>query len=322
MKEYGGYLPLELSQSGELYQSSLRLNSGRNCLHLLLNTNDYKRIFLPHYICHSLVDTIKKTDVELVSYSINSSLEPIFDYEDLTDSDVFLFPNYFSLKSNFIVELAKIKANFIIDNAQSFFSKPQKGIDCFYSPRKFFGVSDGGYLVTKNKKSRVAYEVLSKDYSSKRYSHLLGRHDNSAKIFFKDYTVNETKIEVLPQAKMSELTRKILSSIDYESIKKKRFENFKFLHNHFLTENELSSIIDLRTLDGPMTYPLLIANKGLKEKLINKNIYIPTYWDYVDSSMDLSFESYLKSNLICLPVDQRYSVDDMNIIINTFEGLR
>ncbi len=58
----------------------------------------------------------------------------------------FLCTNYFGIKDEFITSLSKQVSNLIVDNAQSFFSNPIENIDTFYSPRKFFGVSDGAYL--------------------------------------------------------------------------------------------------------------------------------------------------------------------------------
>ena len=41
--------------------------------------------------------------------------------------------------------LNKKYPNLIVDNAQAFYM-PHLGLASFYSPRKFFGVADGGYL--------------------------------------------------------------------------------------------------------------------------------------------------------------------------------
>lgn len=64
-------------------------------------------------------------------------MEPVFDYENIQADQGFLYTNYFGLKDNFINILANKIQNLIIDNAQSFFSKPCKEIDTFYSVRKF-----------------------------------------------------------------------------------------------------------------------------------------------------------------------------------------
>ena len=54
-----------------------------------------------------------------------------------------------------------VEKNLIIDNAQAFFAKPLLGIDTFYSPRKFVGVSDGGILATK----KILEGVLKNEFT-------------------------------------------------------------------------------------------------------------------------------------------------------------
>ncbi len=67
-----------------------------------------------------------------------------------------------------------------------------------------------------------------------------------------------------------------------------------------------------------MVYPYLINNGNkLKEILIKHKIYIPTYWNNIlDYTKDSDWEYYLSNNLICLPIDQRYNVEDLKLIIN------
>ena len=67
---------------------------------------------------------------------------------------------------------------------------------------------------------------------------------------------------------------------------------------------------------SPMVYPLLLNKPKLREKLISEKIYIPQYWNNVliwTSKDDL--ENFLTKHLIALPIDQRYRIQDLNIII-------
>ena len=65
------------------------------------------------------------------------------------------------------------------------------GIASVYSPRKFFGVSDGG-IVYCNKKLDVDFE---RDYSWNRFSHLLKRADVNSNFGYSDFNKNEETLD-------------------------------------------------------------------------------------------------------------------------------
>ena len=67
-----------------------------------------------------------------------------------------------------------------------------------------------------------------------------------------------------------------------------------------------------------MVYPFLKkGNKKLKEYLLKDKIYFATYWENVDKWIKDKqiFEIHLYENLIPLPIDQRYNIDDMQFVI-------
>ncbi|EOU1949016.1 hypothetical protein DMN27_14670, partial [Clostridium perfringens] len=55
----------------------------------------------------------------------------------------------------------------------------------------------------------------------------------------------------------------------------------------------------------------------IKKYLIENNIYVATYWNEVLEKVEMnSTEEYLVKNLIALPIDQRYSDKEMNLILD------
>ncbi len=92
-------------------------------------------------------EAIKKTQIDYKYFSIDENLE-IINVDDLKEGDYILYINYFGIKNVYINSLInKYGEKLIIDNSQSFFSKFGNNVSSIYSPRKFFGVSDGAYLV-------------------------------------------------------------------------------------------------------------------------------------------------------------------------------
>lgn len=313
--EIGGYFELEFKMNSHYHYNSIKLNSARYCLQYILIKKEYKKIYIPFYTCDSVLQPAKLLDVEIEYYSIDKNFMPILD-KGIKDDEVVLFINYFGLNIDNILSIKNKYRNIIVDNTQAFYVKPHEGIDTLYSPRKFFGVSDGGYLYTDIKND---YK-LKKDVSYKRYNHLLKRIDLGAQFGYEDFLNNEIELNNQEVLEMSNLTATILSSLDYKDIKNKRELNFKLLHENLKDINEL--IINKSLMNnGPMVYPLLVTQKGLRDYLIENKIYVATYWKDVLKRVDKnSFEAHLTEYLLPLPIDQRYGEKEMEYIIEIIKS--
>lgn len=316
MKAIGGYFGLETNQNEEYHKNSICLNSGRSSLEYILRANLYKKIYIPYYTCDVILQPIKRLGIKYNFYSINKYFEPIFDFNQIRKDEVFLYNNYFGLKDVYIEKLSAKISNLIIDNAQSFFSKPIPNTDTFYSPRKFFGVPDGGYLYSKkNLNSKI-----TKDISYNRFEHLLRRVDVDAENGYGFFQKNEKSMDNSSLLEMSNLTQQLLKSINYQDNADKRKANFNFLHKSLNHLNELD--IEVHPCQVPMTYPLLSGGVGLRQKLINSKIFTPMFWKNVldwapKSSMEIDFSL----RIIHLPIDHRYNLDDMEIILKRTKSL-
>jgi hypothetical protein len=289
----GGYFELEFRKGYEYHKDAIRLNSGRNALLLILKIKNFSKIYLPRYICQSLVNALHGIDFEF--YSINNQLESVFDFSIMKENDAFLYVNYFGLKDSFVSSIDV--HNLIVDNSQSFYSLPLPGIDTFYSPRKFFGVPDGAYLYS----NIDCYDFLPVSESHNNCEHLLLRLDSKVKEGYDSYSRYENTIQNKPISMMSNLTRRILDSIDYYGIAEIRRSNFKFLHS------ELSGNFKLEKDQVPMIYPYYTQDKSIKSRLLSSGIFTANYWS--ECNLDVS------NNLIALPIDQRYNIEDMKKIV-------
>ena len=310
MKEIGGFFNLEINDGQEYHKNALKLNSARYCIEYILKLKKYKRIYIPKYICNSVLQENIYEGVDVILYDLDYSLMPKVNRK-MNSYEVLLFINYFGLNSDKINYVYQNYKNVIVDNTQSFYELPYDGVDTIYSPRKFFGVPDGGYLYKNNTKEIK----INRSYSYDNCQFLLKRIDVSANESYSLFKANEQRIATDGMKKMSKLTEKILKGIDYDYCKKKREENFQYLHSKLSRINELD--IKCKTVNGPMIYPLLIQNQSLREYLIYNKIYVAKYWE--DSLVRLnknSYEAYFCNNLIPLPIDQRYGIKDMKNIIS------
>ena len=310
----GGYFELEMGDHGYIYHdNAYAVNSGRNALELILNNIEIEKIFIPFYTCDVLLQPLKKLKIEYEFYKLDKHFNPIINSTD--DKDWILYVNYFGVFTNKVKQLLDNYENMIIDNSQAFFAKAFNNNPTFYSPRKFFGVPDGGFTII-DKKIDYNFPI---DLSFDRSSHLLKRADELTEQGYNDFKVNDSKLDELPIRKMSQFTKKLLRSIDYKKVKEIRDENFQLLHQHLRMDNELTEIIESNEINGPMVYPYLKKeNEKLRSNLINHRIYVAQYWPNVINWIKdkNALEHYLFSNLIPLPIDQRYSKSEMLIILD------
>ena len=308
----GGYFELEIPVREEYHNTALRLNTGRNAFEYVLRAKRYKKVYLPYYTCDAMLEPITKLNLAYEFYSIDSNFLPIFNYSNVQKNEVFVYNNYFGICDAQTREIAAQCKNLIIDNSQAFYSKTIKGVDTFYSPRKFFGLPDGAYLYT----DAFLDNEFEQDISYERCTHLLGRVDTGAERNYKSFVKNDNALKEQPIKIMSELTTKLLKGIDYKNIFIRRKENFNYLHNALKNSNQLK-FINIDEIETPMVYPYLISNgNSIKMELIKNKIFIASYWPNVVEWCEKEvFEYKLSADMISIPIDQRYDTENMKYII-------
>ena len=148
---------------------------------------------------------------------------------------------------------------------------------------------------------------------------MLGRFERTASEFYDDYVTEEEKIGSWEIKRMSKLSDNLLHGIDYEYTKRRRTENFEFLDSCLRDINKLK----LRIPSGPYMYPLYIDNGNMaRKKLQKQKIYIPTLWPDVLNVCDvLELEYDMARNILPVPVDQRYEIEDMRYLIEVIKDV-
>ena len=308
MREIGGYFELDQFINKPYYENLVELNTGRNALLYLVKAKKISKIYLPHFLCNSVSDMLSKHRINFEYYHIGKDFFPIFE-EKLKEGEYLYIVNYYGQITD--DEIRKFKEeykNIILDNTQSFFQKTVSYIDTIYSCRKYFGVPDGAYLST----NVVLDEILEEDQSSSRMKHILGRFEGQASDYYIEFKKNDEAFKELPIKSMSKLTRNILGAIDYEKVIETRNRNFEYLHNRLRNKN----ILDIKLPYGPFAYPFYMENGiEIRKKLAEKRIYIPTLWpNVVKEYLEDSIEYDYAANILPLPCDQRYGIDDMKIL--------
>jgi hypothetical protein len=315
--EIGGYFSLEVPlRSNSL--SNLRTNayyfqSARAALAALLTELKPKRIFLPFFICDVVISSVQFVGVEFEFYALSQSLnmaEEIY----LNEEDVLLYVDYFGVSS---VNVNTVLRRFnprqvIIDCSQSYFAHYPAALACIYSPRKFFGVPDGGILQT----DFPLHNSYEQDQDSlARSAHLLTRLAQGAQAGYPAFHLAEQSLNDPHPRTMSQLTQHLLAACDEEQGKQIRLRNFAYLHQALSEINQLNLHPEGSTV--PLCYPLLIKSSELRLHLLAQGVFVATYWKDVLTRVGTnSFEALMTHFCLALPIDQRYSELHMQMIVD------
>lgn len=312
MKEIGGYLELDKYRLPMLHDRAIALNCGRNCLAYLIRAKQIKHLYIPKFLCNSIAEVCNRENVDVEYYSIGTDFLPK-EIVQHNDSWVYIVNYYGQITNDILRKMISKYRNVIIDNIQAYFQAPIEGIDTIYTCRKFFGVSDGAFLYTDVQLN----EELEIDESYERIRFLLGRFERSATEFYSEYVKGEEDFCGSPIKKMSKLTNNLLHGIDYEKVKKQRTINFDCLHKELAQINKLN----LATPEGAYMYPLYIENGyKIRKALQSWKIYIPTLWpDVFKICNEKSLEYDMAKNILPIPVDQRYTMEDMHYIYEVIQ---
>lgn len=308
LREIGGYIELDTFSGSIFHDDALTLNYGRACLSYVILAKKIKKILLPYFLCSSIKEHCEREGVRVRFYHIGSDFVPIVN--EIEDDEWLYVVNFYGqIRNEYLYQLKKQYKQLIIDNTQAFFQKPLDSTDCLYTCRKYFGVSDGAFLYTDS----LLQQEYDFDCSYDRVGYLLGRYERTANEFYRDYVRNDHSFTGQPIRKMSKLTQNLLRGIDYERVKQSRTENFAFLHQNLKNRNQLS----LKPVEGAFMYPLMINNAPMVKKLLaSKKIYIPTLWpNVIEECPEDWVEWKLARDVLPLPVDQRYTIEDMCYLI-------
>lgn len=314
MQPIGGYFSLELPRHEEYHKNAIKLNTGRNCLEYILRVRKYKKVYIPYYTCEVILEPFVKLNVVYEFYHINLHFE-ISDEIHLGVGEALLYTNYFGIKQQYVDALAsQYGSQLIVDNTQAFFAKPSQGIDTFYTCRKFFGVPDGAYLYC----DETLDEPIEQDQSYERMSFLTKRIDLGAEVGYADFREQSKRLVGQPIKRMSNLTQRLMKSIDYSLIANQRRRNYLLLHEALKSTNRLR--ISLANDAVPMVYPYYVHQEGLRDYLIENKVFVACYWPNVFKWATSNCLEYLLASLVLpLPVDQRYGQEEMKFMIMMIE---
>jgi hypothetical protein len=304
----GGYGQLSLKQYDYVPPSSaIKLQSARACLYLFIKSSNASVIYVPNYICDSILPALEYLNITIRRYDINEHLLPRI-LPTLANGEYLLIVNYFGLLSKQINALKVNKSRVIVDNSQAFFSNMVGYAASIYSLRKFFPVPDGGYLLSNIKKPNNLDMYNGEEHLKHLVLRGVGLVNQGYTFFLKaELALNDFKPKL-----MSSISEALMKTVDVDNVKTSRRNNFLVIHEHLKEFNLFD--LPLSEEDVPLCYPLMLDQdvSNLHAKLVNKNIFTPRYWPSVP-------ECSIYRGALFIPVDERIGENEMNFILAELE---
>lgn len=328
-----------LSQSRNRFPINIRFSlTGRTALvHILediLFNRKVKTALLPDYLCHTMIIPFLEKNIKCYFYHIifhDGEFQHIIEQNQL-NVDIMLIMDYFGFRS-FTKESMINKAlerNIIIiedmtHSVMSNLSLKTNADYSFASLRKWTGIPAGAILHKNVSFNIPDSEMINDDYirlrekgfkAKKEYMNTVGPKEKKHLLLFDEA---EKKLDenyfdyTLPQKYI-----RLLHHLDYQYICDKRKQNGSYLIEN-LKEFVWIQFPRLQLLETPLFIPIFLETNmrdSLRKKLIENNIFCPTHWP---NSKFHSITTDLVDNELSLVCDQRYSIKEMERIIETIK---
>lgn len=303
-------------------------SSGRAALYQILKSipSNKKHIWLPDYLCTTIVKSVVAAGFSYSFYELNNSFETEPDSlseAGFKDGDTILLINYFGLQHLQSVT-SRIRKAFptaiiIEDDVQAFFEfneRPNPDADYRYtSLRKTFPVTDGAPVYTKHPMPTVSgantFAPLKLEASFMKYNRDSLKNDDEYLALFKR---GNDLIDSNLDSVISEESKAFFAGADMDEVKRKRRANADYILAA-LSNMDIQTILPVPDDAIPLFVPIWLEKRDEVRKLLfEQEVFCPVHWPTEGMVLKRGNEMFRHElSLIC---DQRYSVRDISLIIN------
>lgn len=282
-------------------------------------------VWLPSYLCDSLLDPFLHNRVPTRFYAVDSNLklETSAWIDELRENDLVIAIHYFGFANGEFPapEIKKRGALVVEDASQALFVTQQfaESACILYSPRKFLGVPDSGVMVSNRSTGteEVALEEPPIKWWKLAVATVQNRRDfdlsGGTNSWFSLFQRVESQFPLGSYA-ASGLSKMLVScGTNYGSIRARRRENYLRLLAQL---GEYALFPELPPDIVPLGFPVRVDPRTrdlVLRRLYEKNIYPPVHWR-IDGVVPHVFASShaLAQAIMTLLCDQRYTSEDMD----------
>ena len=293
--------------------------SGRCALQAVIRDWGGKSVALPSWLCESMVKPFMDAGVAVEFYP---AMEPIRNIH----TDGILVMDYFGYVRP--LDMENYCGTVIRDMTHSVFSKAYTDADYYFgSLRKWAGFWTGGYAWTKDGHGLLpetgddmGYTALRKQAMEEKAAYMEAAAGE--KVFLNTFGKADEVLELCGALPADARDIELAKQLDVTWIRERRRANAARLLQSL---SDIAIFAELEKQDCPLFVPIRLPKEkrdALRKALIARAVYCPIHWPLspyhaVDAQTRALYETEL--SLVC---DQRYTVEDMERILEIVQALR
>lgn len=306
-----------------LKDGDIFLANARSGIFLLVELLSPHTVWMPSYLCDSMLQAVDKGATSVKFYEVNYDLiVPSLDWLDnVQEGDLVILIDYFGFPcdSQCAIRVKEQGAWVLEDACQALLSDDVGRFSDFvlFSPRKFLGVPDGGILTLNCETDFDGIDLESpptKWLLKTLFATILRREfdiHGGGHRWFKLFREAESECPI-GHYTMSELSKTLLmSGFTYSEVAQRRIENY-----HILTAKlgHLALFPKLSPGVVPLGFPICLQDRDrVRQILFDHAIYSPIHWLIQGIVPERFRDSHrLAADIMTLPCDQRYTSMDMD----------
>lgn len=330
MKEFGSdFQYINSYDSGRahltnVFRDAVLLASGRQCIVSLIRQYGWKRVWIPDYFCHEVIETIKEqTSVKVVFYEDTPLSEGTVADLPFQGGDVLLRMNYFGLRNHRSNKCITVPV--IEDHSHDPFGHWALYSDadwCISSIRKILPIPEGGMMWSpKGNALGVSFQPSKKNeqIAAIRWEGMemkakyLNGEDIIKNEFRKKYTETEEWFDKAEPSLIDDRSRNVVSEeLDINLWQGAKRKNWNLLKS--LVEKETCRILEPEDESCTMfSLVLLFESKkhreAVRKKLIEASVYPAILWT-VSSCASMEARSF-SDRMLSVHCDGRYQEEDV-----------
>lgn len=324
-----GYIS-EHTHLEDIYRGAHFVANGRMCVCALIKQYGWKRIWMPEYFCHEVIESIRKTDVEVmlyVDYPGNNDRVTIGQLP-FENGDVLFRMNYFGMRD--FRSTDEIPVPVIEDHTHdllghwALFSKADW---CIASLRKTYPIPEGGmlwspkgYKLTVGIKptsdnEKIAHERWQAMQLKSEYLATTGADAELKTRFREIYLRTEDMIDHLQEiAAIDRRSQEFVENFDHNYWYDAKRRNLKLLKSLV----KLNCIESEDQFNNVFSFVVLFKDKAerdlVRQRLTTLAVYTTVLWTVPDT-VSVKVKDY-SERMLSVHCDGRYTEDDIRELAN------
>lgn len=338
------YPPFQFGYHGSDY---VWMSTGRSATRLVLKTieernPDIKKVvLLPPFTCHTVFEPFIDFGYEIHTMSMDLNLmtnvEDIVRCQNTCKAGVVLVHRYYGFDTlpgfNQAVKTLHENGVIVIEDCTQCLYSDFAISDADYevaSIRKWCGVPDGGFAICKdgcfiNKPIQPDKNMVeAKRIASELKYQFLFEGKGDKPTFKAKYREGEEMLDnQTDYYAIGDLSAAIQAELNVNLLKNMRRTNYKVLLEGIRNIAGVKVIFDSLPDDVvPLYFPILVDDRETVQDLLADNdIYAPVVWPKEDNCPAIDeVAKTIYEKILCIPIDQRYDIDDMQRIVNVINN--